>query len=103
MQVELVTKYDTKDAQKESQVSPVRGSKSAKGGFKSAKGGSKSSGGSNPLWHQKLVDDSLKYHARTFMDFHRLSSTICSVDMFKFEMIVDDSFRGLNERMDGVR
>ena len=93
LQVELVTKYDIKDAQKESLVK----------GSKSAKGGSKSAGGPNPLWHRKLVDDSLKYHARTFMDFHRLSSTICSVDMFKFEMIVDDSFRGLNERMDGVR
>ena len=46
-----------------------------------------------------IVDDSFKYDARlntSYHDYHQLS---CSLDMFKFEMIVHDSFFRLTERM----
>ena len=43
-----------------------------------------------------IVDDSFNYHARLNTNYHRLS---CSLDMCKFNMIVDDSFYRLNERM----
>ena len=52
LQIELVTKYDTKDDWKESLV----------GGSKSAKGGSISAGGPNPLWHGDDVSSYLKYY-----------------------------------------
>ena len=48
-----------------------------------------------------IVDDSSNYHARlTIMhyhiDYHQLS---CSLGKFKFDMIVDDGFCRLYERM----
>ena len=36
-----------------------------------------------------IVDDSFNYHARLNTNYHSLS---CSLDMFKFDMIVHDSF-----------
>ena len=46
-----------------------------------------------------IVDDSFNYHARLNMNYHSLSSAItnyhqlsCSLDMFKLDMIVHDSF-----------
>ena len=64
LQIELVTKYDTKDALKESLV---RGSKSAKGGpyplaDLDREGGSKSAGCPNLLWHRDDVSSHLKYY-----------------------------------------
>ena len=62
MQIELVTKYDTKDAYKESLVG---GSESAKGGpypLADLDRGSKSAGGPNPLWHRDDVSSYLKYY-----------------------------------------
>ena len=50
-----------------------------------------------------IVDDSFNYHARlntklsfTIINYHQLS---CSLDMFKFDVIVHDSFVCLTERM----
>ena len=49
-----------------------------------------------------IVDDNFNYHSRlntlsfTIINYHQLS---CSLDMFKFEMIVHDSFFRLTERM----
>ena len=50
-----------------------------------------------------IVDDSFNYHARlkhelsfTIINYHQLS---CSLDVFKFDMIVHDSFFRLTKRM----
>ena len=53
-----------------------------------------------------IVDDSFNYHARLNTNYHALSSTIINydqlsrgLDVFKFHMIVDDSFLRLIGRM----
>ena len=53
-----------------------------------------------------IVDDSFDYQARLNTNYHALSSTIIdyhqlsySLDIFKFDIIFDDSFCHLNERM----
>ena len=47
----------------------------------------------SPVKTVMIVDDSFDYHAHYH---HRLS---CSLNIFKFDMVVDDSFYRLNEQM----